>query len=92
MNKLSICIPVFNGEEFIKDTVDSLILQAEKNKVSLVIIDDNSTDNSFKILSRYHEDHSIISLIKNDSTIGMDKNFSKVTISLKLNMFGFWPR
>ena len=78
MNKLSICIPVFNGEEFIKDTVDSLILQAEKNKVSLVIIDDNSTDNSFKILSRYHEDHSIISLIKNDSTIGMDKNFSKV--------------
>ena len=49
MNKnnplVSICIPVFNGSDYIKECIDSVLDQNYTN-FELVIVDNNSTDNT----------------------------------------------
>ena len=50
MNDLvSIIIPVYNSKIFVKDTIDSILKQTYTN-FEIIIIDDCSTDGSFKFL------------------------------------------
>lgn len=46
---VSIIVPVYNCEEYVKETIESIENQTYKNW-ELIIIDDNSTDNSLKII------------------------------------------
>lgn len=50
--KISIILPVYNSEEFIKRTLDSLITQTYKN-IEILCINDGSSDNSLNILNEY---------------------------------------
>ena len=43
--KVSVILPVYNGEKYIKETIKS-ILQSEYRNIEVLIIDDGSTDNS----------------------------------------------
>lgn len=47
--KLSVIIPVYNVEKFLKAGVDSLLQQINRN-VELIVVDDGSTDDSGKIM------------------------------------------
>jgi len=49
---ISIIIPVFNRENFIQETLDS-ILKQEFEAWECIIVDDGSTDSSWKIISDY---------------------------------------
>lgn len=46
---VSVIVPVYNGEEYIGATLDSIINQDFKN-FELIVIDDGSTDNSLEII------------------------------------------
>lgn len=48
---LSVVIPLYNKENFIKDTVESVFNQTYSD-FELLVIDDCSTDNSYKIVSQ----------------------------------------
>ena len=50
--KVSVIIPAYNAEEFIKDSLNSVIHQVYKN-LEIIVIDDHSTDNTKKIISEY---------------------------------------
>ena len=50
MKKLSIGLPVYNEEKYITDTILSILNQTFTD-FELIIIDNNSTDNTFNILS-----------------------------------------
>lgn len=45
---VSICIPAYNSEKWIKSTIQSAINQTWMNK-EIIIVDDGSTDNSYQI-------------------------------------------
>lgn len=60
---VSIITPCYNGERFIKETIDSVESQTYPNW-EMLIIDDGSTDNSEKIVNQYVEKDSRIKLIK----------------------------
>lgn len=47
---ISIIIPVFNGESFIKDAYETIIKQ-NLSKIEIIYVDNNSTDNSIKIIN-----------------------------------------
>lgn len=57
--KISIIVPVYNGEKYLARCLDSLINQTYK-MIEILIIDDGSTDSSGKISDHYAETHNNI--------------------------------
>ncbi|EKD94611.1 MAG: Glycosyl transferase family 2 [uncultured bacterium] len=59
--KISIIVPIYNEENYIKQILESLInLDLEKYSKEIIIVDDGSTDNSPKILQSYEKKPNII--------------------------------
>ena len=53
---ITIAIPVFNGEEVLQETADSLLkLKYPKDKLDLIIVDDGSKDDTYKIAKKYEK-------------------------------------
>ena len=78
MNPLvSVAIPVYNNEDTIKATVDSVLCQTYR-PIELVITDDASTDGSSKIISNIEKQDGItIKAVTNDKNLGMSGNWNK---------------
>ncbi len=45
---VSIVVPMFNAQKYIKECIESIINQAYKD-IQVIMVDDGSTDNSLKI-------------------------------------------
>lgn len=75
--KLSICIATFNREEFICETLDSILAQLEDD-VELVVVDGNSTDDTLGVMTRYCKLHPEIRYYREDINSGVDKDYEKV--------------
>lgn len=59
---ISIIIPVYNVEKYLRECLDSVINQTYK-KLQIIIVDDGSTDNSGKICDEYAERDDRITVI-----------------------------
>ena len=59
MTKLSIIIPIYNGESFIERCLESIICQ-NNGKIEVYLIDDGSIDNTAKICANYTSKYSYI--------------------------------
>lgn len=54
MFKISVIIPTYNAEEYIKECIDHIISQdIEFENIQLIIIDDQSKDRTFEIVTEY---------------------------------------
>ncbi|EKE04165.1 MAG: Glycosyl transferase, family 2 [uncultured bacterium] len=60
---ISICIPNHNYENYIKETIDSILAQTYQN-FEIIVIDDKSTDKSVEIVKSYSDPR--IKLYEND--------------------------
>lgn len=65
---VTIFIPAYNAEKYIKECLDSIVNQTYKN-LDILIIDDGSTDNTSKIIETYNDER--IRLIKNKENKGL---------------------
>lgn len=61
-NLVSIIIPVYNVEEYLKEALDSAINQTYKN-IEIICVNDGSTDNSLQILEGYAQKDDRIKII-----------------------------
>ena len=52
MPKISVVMPVYNGERFLEQAIDSLLAQSFQDW-ELIVVDDGSTDRTSQILERY---------------------------------------
>ena len=50
--KISVIIPVYNGEDYIKEAIDSVINQTYKN-IEIIVVDDGSIDRTYDICKSY---------------------------------------
>ena len=66
---VSVIIPVYNTEKYLKECLDSVLNQTLK-EIEVICIDDKSTDNSLNILEKYAKKDSRIKLIKNEENTG----------------------
>jgi len=58
--RVSVIIPVYNSEKFLKQSIESVINQTYDN-VEIITVDDGSTDSSGEILKQYSEKIKVIS-------------------------------
>ncbi|MEM7084654.1 MAG: glycosyltransferase family A protein [Bacteroidota bacterium] len=61
---ISVVVPLFNKEEFIADTLES-ILEQTHTAFELIIVNDGSTDNSLRILQTFKDERIQILTIEN---------------------------
>ncbi|TDQ09366.1 glycosyltransferase family 2 protein [Pedobacter metabolipauper] len=73
---VSIALCVYNGEQFLKEQLDSILNQNYQN-IEIIIVDDCSADQSRTILNTYKEKYSIIKLYFNTANLGYVRNFEK---------------
>lgn len=62
--KISVLMPVYNGEPFLKESIESILDQTFKD-FEFIIIDDGSTDNTFHIIIQYAKIDNRIKLFQN---------------------------
>ena len=68
---MSIIIPVYNCEDYIRRGIDSIVNQTFPfNELEIIIINDNSTDSSLKILKEYDGEFDNIVLINLEKNHG----------------------
>jgi glycosyltransferase involved in cell wall biosynthesis len=71
---VSIIVPVFNAEEYLKDCLDSLIAQT-LNEIEIICVNDGSTDRSLEILTEYsNKDPRIHVFSQTNAGPGMARN------------------
>ena len=73
LTEVSIILPCFNGEKFIFSTIESIKNQVFKNW-ECIIIDDKSSDNSFKIIKESINNDKRFYLISNKTNLGVGKS------------------
>ena len=71
---VSVCIPVYNGEKTIKDTLNSVISQTYKN-LEIIVVDNASTDSTVEKIREVSDDR--IKLYQNKENLGMVGNWNK---------------
>ena len=72
--KVSIILPVYNGEKYLSLAIESILKQTYKN-FELIIIDDCSSDQTHSIALKYKEKDSRVRVYRN-------KTNSKLPVSL----------
>jgi len=75
--KVSIGLPVYNGEPHLRHAIESLLSQDYAN-FELIISDNASTDGTFDLCRTFAERDNRIRLYRNDTNIGAAANFNRV--------------
>ncbi|MEA5580681.1 glycosyltransferase family 2 protein [Nodularia harveyana UHCC-0300] len=75
--KLSVGLPVYNGEKYIKAALDSLLAQSFTD-FELIISDNASTDNTEAICRAYAAEDKRIRYYRNQNNLGCSHNFNRV--------------
>ena len=70
--KISVCMATYNGEKYIKEQLDSILLQLSEND-EVIISDDSSTDNTVETIKSFNDNR--IKIYKNTKAKGYTRNF-----------------
>lgn len=75
MSKISVIIPIYNTEKYLERCLDSAINQTFKD-IEIILINDGSIDNSYKICQKYQKKDSRIRLFNQENRgQGFARNF-----------------
>lgn len=74
-NKISVIMSVYNSEKTIKKSVESIVNQ-NFNNFDLLIMDDASSDGTFRILQDLDKKYSLIKLYQNRVNLGLTKSLN----------------
>lgn len=69
MTKISVIIPIYNTEKYLKQCLDSVLNNTMKD-IEIICVDDGSTDNSLKVLEEYKNQDKRIKIIKQEKNLG----------------------
>ncbi len=76
--EVAILMPVYNGEKYLHEAIDSILSQTFGNFV-FIIIDDGSTDKTVEIIKSYNDNR--IKLLLNEKHMGISYSLNKGILS-----------
>jgi len=85
---VSIGLPVFNGEDYLEDAIDSILSQTYKN-IEIVICDNASTDRTSAIVDSYCRNDDRIKYHRHDINLGAARNYNS-TFELSNGKYFKW--
>tara|TARA_B100001996_G_scaffold379634_1_gene365702 strand:+ start:1029 stop:1730 length:702 start_codon:yes stop_codon:yes gene_type:complete len=74
---VSVIMSVYNSESTIRDSIESILNQTYNN-IEFLILDDSSTDSTFKIIKEYELNNKNINVFQNKENIGLTKSLNKL--------------
>ena len=78
MAKVSVIIPVYNVEKYLRECLDSVVNQTLKD-IEIICVNDGSTDNSLEILKEYaQKDNRIIVIDKVNEGVSIARNLAVI--------------
>ena len=83
---VTVGIPVFNGEKYIRKAIDSILAQTFSN-FNCIISDNGSTDRTEVICKEYEKKDKRITYVKHEKNFGPDFNFRFVLSKAKSKYF-----
>lgn len=87
---LTVGLPVYNGEKFLKQRLDSILAQTFKN-FQIIISDNASNDTTEEICKQYMKTDKRIHYIRQEKNIGFFSNLRYVINESKSKYFVFTP-
>lgn len=84
--KVSVCMATYNGEKYIKEQIESILIQLS-DRDELIISDDHSTDRTLKIVREFKD--SRIKIYMNEGTKGYVPNFENALKKAKGDIIFF---
>lgn len=75
--KISVIMSVFNGEEYLESSIESILSQSFEN-FEFIITNDGSNDSTEEILQKYRDCDFRIKIIKNEKNIGLTKSLNNI--------------
>ena len=85
---ISVIVPVYNLENYIVRTLDSILSQTYKN-IEVIVVDDGSTDSSAKIIDDYADLHRDVIKILHIKNSGVSVARMKGVLAAKGDWIGF---
>ena len=73
---ISVALCTYNGEKYLAQQIESILIQSVQVD-ELVIVDDNSTDQTEEVIKSYANKFPIIKFFKNTPSLGVIKNFER---------------
>jgi glycosyltransferase involved in cell wall biosynthesis len=89
ISMISVCIPTYCGDSHLGNAIQSVLAQ-DYPDFELVIIDDNSPDQTASVVSRYQDDR--IRYIKNATNLGPEGNWNRCLEEAQGKYFKLLPQ
>ena len=77
--RVSVVMPVYNGERFLAEAIESVLAQSYPHW-ELVLIDDGSRDASFEIAQRYAQRDARVRALRNEHNLGIVKTRNRAFV------------
>ncbi len=74
---VSVIISAYNCEKYIEESINSILNQTYKN-IEILLVDDNSTDNTVKKIKKVIQGKKNVKFIQNTKNLGLTKNLNKL--------------
>ena len=74
MKPISVIIPIYNGEQFLRETIDSVLCQTFRD-FELILLDDGSTDCSVEIIRSFNDPRIIFIQCPHDFTGTVNRGY-----------------
>lgn len=86
--KISVIMPVYNTEKYVWEAIESILNQSFED-FEFIIVDDYSSDNSYKICEKYYEKDNRIRLYRNEKNSKLVYTLNK---AIKLSKWDYIVR
>lgn len=77
--KISVAVITYNQQDYIRQTLDSILMQQGDFDLEIIVGEDCSTDNTYAICQEYAERYSdVVKLLPNTHNLGIMANYARV--------------